>query len=167
MGLFDKFKQQSALNRLVEQQLYAFVYEEFQAEGSKPGLYAQALVEAKGDESKANAAYLKLRVQSLKDEYTVQQLIDQEYSKPIKKAAKTKKAFVAKPSVKKPEPPTKHEYLNYQYSLNMKTGEAIILFDPNKSEFDELIKGRKFSNSYELRIFLDQREKKRNKQFKK
>ena len=49
----------------------------------------------------------------------------------------------------------------------MKTGEAIILFDPNKSEFDELIKGRKFSNSYELRIFLDQREKKRNKQFKK
>ena len=79
MGLFDKYKQQSALNRMQEERLFAFVSEELQSGDTRPGLYAQALVEAEGDDKKARAAYIKLRVQSLKDEYTIQQLIDEIY----------------------------------------------------------------------------------------
>jgi hypothetical protein len=83
MGLFDKYKQQSALNRLQEEQLFAFVLEELQNGQKKPGLYAQALVEAEGDEKKSNAAYIKLRVQSLKDEYTIDQLAKELYKQSI------------------------------------------------------------------------------------
>jgi hypothetical protein len=79
MGFFDKYKQQSALNRMQEERLYAFVSEELQGGNTRPGIYAQALVEAEGDEKKAAAAYIKLRVQSLKDEFTIQQLIDEIY----------------------------------------------------------------------------------------
>ena len=79
MGLFDKYKQQSALNRMQEERLFAFVSEELQSGDTRPGLYAQALVEAEGDDKRARAAYIKLRVQSLKDEYTIQQLIDEIY----------------------------------------------------------------------------------------
>ena len=79
MGLFDKYKQQSALNRLQEERLFAFVLEELDNGAAKPGLYAQALVAAEGDEKKAGAAYIKLRVQSLKDEYTIEQLVNEVY----------------------------------------------------------------------------------------
>ena len=79
MGLFNKYKQQSALNRLQEEHLFAFVLEELEKGEAKPGLYAQALVTAEGDEKKAGAAYIKLRVQSLKDEYTIEQLVNEVY----------------------------------------------------------------------------------------
>ena len=95
MGIFDKYKQQSALNRLQEERLYEFVLEEIGNNEAKPGLYAQALVAAEGDEKKAHAAYIKLRVQSLKDEFTIEQLIDEVYRQTqasIKKVAKSKKS---------------------------------------------------------------------------
>ena len=79
MGLFKKYKQQSALNRAQEERLFAFVLEELENSQIKPGLYAQALVEAEGNDQKARAAYIKLRVQALKDEFTIQQIVDEAY----------------------------------------------------------------------------------------
>ena len=50
MGLFDKYKQQSALNRMQEERLYAFVSEELQGGNTRPGIYAHALAE--GDDKR-------------------------------------------------------------------------------------------------------------------
>ena len=85
MGLFDKHKQQSALNRMQEEKLFAFVLKELESGHTKPGLYAQALVSAEGDEKKARAKYIELRVQSVKDEFTIEQLVREEYRKDIEK----------------------------------------------------------------------------------
>jgi hypothetical protein len=52
MGLFYKYKQQSALNRMQEERSYAFVSEELQSGDTRPDLYAQALVEAEGDDKR-------------------------------------------------------------------------------------------------------------------
>jgi hypothetical protein len=82
--MFKKFKQVSAINRVLEEKLYAFAYEEIQSNDVKSGLYAQALVASKGEEKVARAAYIKLRVQSLKDEFTIDQLNDEIYLEAFK-----------------------------------------------------------------------------------
>jgi hypothetical protein len=82
--MFKKFKQVSAINRVLEEKLYAFAYEEIQNNDVKSGLYAQALVASKGEEKVARAAYIKLRVQSLKDEFTIDQLNDEIYLEAFK-----------------------------------------------------------------------------------
>ena len=79
MDLFKKYRQQSALNRVQEERLFAFVLEEIENSKIKPGLYAQALVATKGDDQKARAAYIKLRVQAIKDQFTIQQIVDEAY----------------------------------------------------------------------------------------
>ena len=84
LEMFKKFKQVSAINRVLEEKLYAFAYEEIQSNDVKSGLYAQALVASKGDEKVARAAYIKLRVQSLKDEFTIDQLNDEIYLEALK-----------------------------------------------------------------------------------
>lgn len=68
MAFFKKLKQQSAVNRLLEQQLYNKVSIELQSGIRKEGIWAMALAQSSGNIEKAKARYLKLRVQSLLDE---------------------------------------------------------------------------------------------------
>jgi hypothetical protein len=58
----------SAFERLAEEQLYQIVVDEIKRDEKREGLWAKALVEAEGDKEKTQALYIKLRVQSLKDE---------------------------------------------------------------------------------------------------
>ena len=58
----------SAFDRLAEEQLYQLVVDEIKRDEKREGLWAKALVEAEGDKEKTQALYIKLRVQSLKDE---------------------------------------------------------------------------------------------------
>jgi hypothetical protein len=65
LGIFDKYKKKSALNRLQEEHLFASVAQEVEMVLTKKGLYAQALVGAEGNEQKAGALYIKRRVQAI------------------------------------------------------------------------------------------------------
>lgn len=75
MSLFDKFKIQNAAARLIEEQMYEFVVEELQNGIRRNGLWAKALANSQGDESKAKALYISYRVQSLKDESKIAEII--------------------------------------------------------------------------------------------
>lgn len=73
MGLFDKLKTHGAVSRLAEEVLYAEAMREIESGVRRDGIWAMAMAEANMDQSKAAAKYLKLRVQSLKDEIDMAQ----------------------------------------------------------------------------------------------
>lgn len=76
MGMFDRFRTQSAVSRLAEEALYAEAMREIESGIRRDGIWAMALAEANMDQSKAAARYIKLRVQSLKDEMDLTQKLD-------------------------------------------------------------------------------------------
>ena len=53
----------------IEEQFYAIAGQEVASRKMSPGLMAKALVDADGDERKAAAAYIRMRVEQLKAEY--------------------------------------------------------------------------------------------------
>jgi hypothetical protein len=65
----DKF---SIFQRKHETYLYELVMEEIANNERNKGLWGQAIVKSNGDEKKAEAEYIKLRVESLKDEIEIQ-----------------------------------------------------------------------------------------------
>jgi hypothetical protein len=68
MSLFHKFKSKAVINRKNEESLYALVASEM-AEGIRnSALWLRALEEANGNSEKQISEYIKLRVQSLKDD---------------------------------------------------------------------------------------------------
>jgi hypothetical protein len=102
MNLFSKFKQQSALVRLMEEQLYSDVVNELQNGIKREGLWAKAIAKSNGSESKAKFLYIEFRVQSMKDDLELaNQLLDiakskeaqnkQEEQNSIKRAENVKK----------------------------------------------------------------------------
>ena len=84
-----------ALDRLNEEAIYAEVYRELEDGQLRDGLYAKAIVIAEGDTEMARVEYLKLRVQSIKDEMVLKGLVEQqameEEASRQKLEAKTKK----------------------------------------------------------------------------
>lgn len=71
MGIFDDIKAKGAAYRLTEEALYAEAFREIEAGQRRDGIWAKAMAESNMDKGKAGAKYIKLRVQSLKDETTV------------------------------------------------------------------------------------------------
>ena len=71
MSILDELKKKDAKSRLTEEILYAEVLREVEGGVRRDGLWAKALSETDFDEAKAKSLYIKLRVQSLKDELTV------------------------------------------------------------------------------------------------
>ena len=59
------------LSTAQEQALYALVVDEIANDGVVPGLWAMAIAKSGGDESKAKAKYLELRVDLLREELAV------------------------------------------------------------------------------------------------
>jgi DNA-directed RNA polymerase subunit M/transcription elongation factor TFIIS len=71
VSILDELKKKDAKSRLTEEVLYAEVLREVEGGVRRDGLWAKALSETDFDEAKAKSLYIKLRVQSLKDELTV------------------------------------------------------------------------------------------------
>ena len=76
MGLFRRNDKNAVLDRMLETKLFEYVMDEISDGKRNNGIWGQALVETEGDEKKAEAIYIKLRVQSLKDEIKLRNLID-------------------------------------------------------------------------------------------
>ncbi len=66
--MFEKFKAKLAKSRLLEEKLYQEVLRELNENIIRDGLWAKALADSDGSEEKAKSKYIKLRVQSMKDE---------------------------------------------------------------------------------------------------
>jgi hypothetical protein len=68
MGLLDDLRRRGASTRITEEVLYAEAIREVEDGVRRDGLWAKALAQSNMQEQPAQAAYLKLRVQSLRDE---------------------------------------------------------------------------------------------------
>lgn len=68
MGIFDKFKTSTAIDRLSEEKLYEQVAQELKAGKKREGIWVKAMAKSGGDLNKAEALYIELRVQAIKDE---------------------------------------------------------------------------------------------------
>ena len=90
MGLFEKFKVNTATDRLLEEQWYEAVVKELENGVKKGGIWAKALERSKGDETKAKAFYITYRIQSMKDAVVVNMGLEEE-SKRITAKAKIEK----------------------------------------------------------------------------
>lgn len=66
MSIFDSFKANLYRSAIDDSQYYEVVSEEVQNGQIRPGLWAKAIAETSGDQEKAKALYLKLRVLELK-----------------------------------------------------------------------------------------------------
>jgi hypothetical protein len=71
MSIFDDIKTKGATYRLTEEELYGEALREIESGQRRDGIWAKALAESDMDHGKAGARYIKLRVQSLKDEVTL------------------------------------------------------------------------------------------------
>ena len=72
MGIFDKDNSVGAASRLTEEAFYAEALREIESGRRRDGIWAMAMAECEMDQARAGARYIKLRVQSLKDEMTLQ-----------------------------------------------------------------------------------------------
>jgi hypothetical protein len=68
MGFIDEIRKTAASSRITEEALYAEALREIEAGIRRDGLWAKALAESGMDPQDARGKYLKLRVQSLRDE---------------------------------------------------------------------------------------------------
>jgi len=82
MGLFDKFKTSTAIGRLSEEKLYEQVAQELKAGKKREGVWVKAMAKTGGDLNKAEALYIELRVQAIKDEDILREEIDKATKKP-------------------------------------------------------------------------------------
>jgi len=71
MGLFDEIKASGASYRLTEEALYAEALREIESGQRRDGIWAKAMSGSGMDVDRAGAKYIKLRVQSLRDEATL------------------------------------------------------------------------------------------------
>ena len=71
MGLFKNYKRQAAWTRKQEESVYEFIAEEMEKDIIRKGLMVKALAESDGNKERAEGAYIKLRFQSIKDEFII------------------------------------------------------------------------------------------------
>ena len=71
MGLVDEIRLQGVVTRISEEMLYAEVLREIENGIRRDGLWAKALSQSNMQQDAAKAQYIKLRVQSLKDEVEI------------------------------------------------------------------------------------------------
>ena len=69
--MLKQLRTRAASTRLTEEAIYAEVLREIESGARRDGLYAKAIAECNGDIASANAAYIRLRVQSIRDEIEI------------------------------------------------------------------------------------------------
>jgi hypothetical protein len=147
MGFFRRNDKNAVMDRMLETKLFEYVMDEISDGKKNNGIWGQALVETEGDEKKAEATYIKLRVQSLKDEIRLNTIVNNERLRELQSAfLEDEKAETIQ---------TVEEYRGYQYVNQdgqlIMTGKPPELTDPHKT-----YKGKEFSTFEELKSFVDE-----------
>ena len=78
MGLFSSAKAKQAAQKLAEEQLYELAAQEIAANNIRPGLWAKAIAESDGEDAKAEARYIKLRVEMMEAEADLSHFVREE-----------------------------------------------------------------------------------------
>ena len=86
MAIFKQIKKTKVITRIQETQLFEYVMNEINQNDRKEGIWGQALVASEGDQEKARALYIKLRVEALKDEISLDTIIHDERLRAIQMA---------------------------------------------------------------------------------
>ncbi len=79
--MFDFFKKKVIQDRATDEVLYEYVLNEIEKGIKVRGLWAKAMANSDGIESKTQSIYMKYRVQSIKDAFTLLQIEYNNYSK--------------------------------------------------------------------------------------
>jgi hypothetical protein len=88
--LFDKIKKKNAVKRLLEEMLYEKVIQEMSEGQLREGLWGKALAKSNGSNKKARSLYIDYRVQSIKDEIELFELMKAEAEKEANKQGELK-----------------------------------------------------------------------------
>ena len=108
MGIFTSAKAKLAAQKLAEEQLFEFAAEEIAANNIRPGLWAKAIAESDGDDAKAKARYIKLRVEAMKAEADLSSYV-QETATKSRAANETKQSTTAgREKTTRPNEPKRH-----------------------------------------------------------
>lgn len=81
MSFWKKTKRSAATKRLFEERIYEQVLLEVESGIRRGGLWAKALQKSLGDESKAKSLYIEYRVQSIKDEAEIVNMLTEQAKK--------------------------------------------------------------------------------------
>lgn len=84
--MFRRFRDSVAMRRKIEEALYEAVSKEIGAGNIKEGLWTKALSESEGDESKASALYIRLRVQAMKDDIALYESFKRDLEKSVEQS---------------------------------------------------------------------------------
>ena len=120
MGILNELKKKikGSRGRLIERDIYQSVMEEIKSKKRHDGIWGQALAETEGNENKAKALYIKLRVESIKDEM---ELFKKELEKKTHEAQiKTQRKKIyegGKKNIKKQDKGVDSEGANYLLAL--------------------------------------------------
>lgn len=68
MSFWKGLRDQAALNRLREEEIYAMALREIESGTRRDGLWAKAIIEAAGNENSAKIRYMQLLVTAIRDE---------------------------------------------------------------------------------------------------
>ena len=90
--MFERFKKQSAVHRLLEEQLYEKVAQELANGQRRDGLWVKAIANSNGSDEKAKALYIQYRVQSIKDEIEIAKTLVEEAESPVRTEKQAKAA---------------------------------------------------------------------------
>jgi len=88
MVFFKKDKKLSILQKKQETKLFEFVMDEINSNNRQQGTWGKAIAEKNGDLKKAEANYITLRVEELKDEIELNNIIEDEKLKEIQQITK-------------------------------------------------------------------------------
>jgi len=88
MSFFNQYKKISIIKKQQETMLYEIVMNEIEEGFRHKGSYGKALVKCQGDEKKAEAEYIKLRVEDLKDFILLNDIIEDEKLRAVKELEK-------------------------------------------------------------------------------
>lgn len=90
---FNVVRSRVAANRIPEEAYYEMTAAEVESGNVRAGLWAKALSEALGDEKKAGAIYIKLRVQTMREEAAAAILKNSKADSATPYAAHSKQAY--------------------------------------------------------------------------
>jgi len=79
--MFDYFKKKAIINRSNDELLYEYVLEELEKNIKVKGLWAKAYANSDGNEKGIEPLYMKYRVQSIKDAFSILQISYNEYQR--------------------------------------------------------------------------------------
>jgi hypothetical protein len=90
--MFKRIKQTLAASRILDEQYYIVVHNELENGIKRKGIWAKALADSGGSDNKAKSLYIRYRVQSIKDELELQEVLSVgENQLPIQRSVMPKK----------------------------------------------------------------------------